>query len=444
MPSCSLKLVLSVLISLGLSIPIVQQQTVAQEVQPGTVQSWVKQQLPSLGKTYLTFHRNPELSYEEEETGKRLAASLRDAGFEATENVGGFGVVALLKNGEGPTVMVRTDLDALPVTEDTGLPYASKVKVTDSAGATVGVMHACGHDIHLTCVIGTANYLAAHKDQWSGTLMMIGQPAEERGAGATAMLEDGLFEKFPKPDYALALHCHSSLATGKIAMRGGYSMANVDSVDVTLFGSGGHGAYPHTTIDPIVQAAKFVLDVQTIVSREVSPIEPAVITVGSIHAGTKHNIISDQCHMQLTVRSYSERVRSLLIEGIKRKAKAAAASVNAKEPVIKVSEGTPSLFNDEALTKRIRGALEKTIGADNVKVASQVMGGEDFSQYGRAGVPILMYSLGVVDQKRLDRFQELKATVPSLHSPRFYPDFEPAIETGVTTMASSVLELMKK
>jgi hippurate hydrolase len=221
-------------------------------------------------------------------------------------------------------------------------------------------------------------------------------------------------------------------------------MANVDSVDVTLFGSGGHGAYPHTTIDPIVQAAKFVMDVQTIVSREIAPIEPSVITVGSIHAGTKHNIISDQCHLQLTVRSYSEEVRTKLIEGIKRKAKAAAESVGAKEPEIKVSEGTPSLFNDEELTARIRAKLEKTIGKENVIVADQVMGGEDFSQYGRAGVPILMYSLGTVEQKRLDRFESLKATIPSLHSPRFFPDFDPTIETGVTTMVSSVLELMKK
>jgi hippurate hydrolase len=410
-----------------------------QEIKP-----WVKEQLPELGKVYLEYHQTPELSFQEEETGKRLSAQLKAAGFETTGNVGGFGVVGILENGEGPTVMVRTDLDALPVTEETNLPYASKVKVTDASGATVGVMHACGHDIHLTCVVGTARYLAEHRDQWSGRLMMIGQPAEERGAGALAMLEDGLFEKYKKPDFALALHCHSSLATGKIAMRPGYSMANVDSVDVTLFGSGGHGAYPHTTIDPIVQAAKFVMDVQTIVSREIAPIEPSVITVGSIHAGTKHNIISDQCHLQLTVRSYSEEVRTKLIEGIKRKAKAAAESVGAKEPEIKVSEGTPSLFNDEELTARIRAKLEKTVGKENVIVADQVMGGEDFSQYGRAGVPILMYSLGTVEQKRLDRFESLKATIPSLHSPRFFPDFDPTIETGVTTMVSSVLELMKK
>lgn len=409
-----------------------------------SVKEWVKGKQTELGKVYLEYHQTPELSFEEEETGKRLGGQLKEAGFTVTQEVGGFGVVAILENGPGPTVMVRTDLDALPVTEDTNLPYASKVKVTDSTGATVGVMHACGHDIHLTCVVGVARYLATHKDAWSGTLMMIGQPAEERGSGATAMLNDGLFEKFPKPDFALALHCHSSLATGKIAMRPGYSMANVDSVDVTLFGSGGHGAYPHTTIDPIVQAAKFVMDVQTIVSREVSPIEPAVITVGSIHAGTKHNIISDECKLQLTVRSYSEDVRQLLINGIKRKAKSAAMSVGAPEPEFKVSEGTPSLFNDEELTKRIRKTLATTIGDANVKVGEQVMGGEDFSQYGRAGVPILMYSLGVVDQKRLDRFKELKAPVPSLHSPRFYPDFDGAIETGVVTMVTSVIELMKK
>lgn len=274
--------------------------------------------------------------------------------------------------------------------------------------------------------------------------MFIGQPAEERGSGAQAMLNDGLFEKFQKPDYALALHCSSTLPTGTIAIRPGYAMANVDSVDVTLFGRGGHGAYPHTTIDPIVQSAKFILDIQTLVSREVKPIEAGVVTVGAIHAGTKHNIISDSCHMQLTVRSYSDEVRTLLLDGIKRKAKAAAISAGADEPLIKVSEGTPSLSNDEELTARVTSVFKEAIGSEKVVTAEPVMGGEDFSQYGRAGVPSVMYFLGTVDQKRLARYTELGVTPPSLHSAKFYPDIDASLETGVVTMSSAVLELLKK
>ncbi|MFK7767368.1 MAG: amidohydrolase [Mariniblastus sp.] len=405
---------------------------------------WLKGNIEPLAKLYLHFHQTPELSFEEKETAARLGKELSDVGATVTQNVGGHGVVGFIENGDGPTVMVRTDLDALPVVEQTNLPYASKVKVKDADGKTVGVMHACGHDVHMTTLVGVARFMAAHKDQWSGRLMFIGQPAEERGSGARAMLKDGLFEKFKKPDFALALHCNSTFASGKISIRPGYAMANVDSVDVTLFGRGGHGAYPHTTIDPIVQAAKFIMDVQTIVSREVKPIEAAVITVGSIHAGTKHNIISDSCHLQLTVRSYSDEVRKLLIDGIKRKAKAAAMSVGAKEPAIKVSEGTPSLSNDAELAGKMSDLFKTKIGANNVIVAEPVMGGEDFSEYGRAGVPSLMYFLGVIEQKRLDRFEEMGIAPPSLHSANFYPDIERSIETGVITMTGAAIELMKK
>ncbi len=404
--------------------------------------AWASENREQLGRLYMEFHRNPELSFQEEQTAKRLADQWRKAGFEVTEKVGGHGVVGLLRNGDGPTVMVRTDLDALPITEETNIPYASEVKVKNSKDVTVGVMHACGHDIHMTCAAGVAQYLGKHRDRWNGTLMLIGQPAEERGAGAKAMLDEGLFTRFPKPDFGLALHCHAGLATGKIAMRGGYTMANVDSVDVRLFGSGGHGAYPHKTIDPIVQAAKFILDIQTIVSREVKPIDPAVITVGSIHSGTKHNIISDYCDLQLTVRSYSDETRNTLLAGIKRKAKAAAMSVGANEPEVLVSEGTPSLYNDPKLTARIRTALGEQMGTTNVLAGEQVMGGEDFSQFGREGVPLLMFSLGTVNQKRLDRFAKLGTSVPSLHSPRYYPDFDETIESGVAAMSASVIELM--
>ena len=406
--------------------------------------AWVDANIKPMAKLYLHFHKTPELSFEEKETAARVAKELTDIGAVVTQNVGGHGLVGIIENGEGPTVMLRTDLDALPVTEATNLPYASTVKVTDADGKNVGVMHACGHDIHMTTMIGVARFMSAHKEHWSGRLMLIGQPAEERGSGASAMLDDGLFTKFKKPDYAIALHCNATLPSGKVSLRPGYAMANVDSVDVTLFGRGGHGAYPHTTIDPIVEAAKFILDVQTIVSREVKPIEAAVITVGSVHAGTKHNIISDSCHLQLTVRSYSDDVRKLLIDGIKRKAKAAAMSVGAKKPLIKVSEGTPSLANDPKLANQMSDVFKSTIGDENVVVAEPVMGGEDFSQYGRAGVPSLMYFLGVVEQERLDRYKERGVDPPSLHSALFYPDIEKTLETGVVTMARAALELLKK
>lgn len=403
---------------------------------------WVKQNLKPLVELYLDFHRNPELSFEEKETAARFAAELKQLGVEVTTEVGGHGVVGILRNGAGPLVMVRADLDALPVTEATNLPYASTRKVTLDSGKTVGVMHACGHDVHMTNLIGVARYLAANRDRWSGTLMFLGQPAEERGSGAKAMLDDGLYQRFGKPDYALALHCNSTIATGKVWLRSGYAMANVDSVDITVFGRGGHGAYPHTTIDPVVQAARLVMDLQTIVSREIKPIEPAVITVGSIQGGTKHNIIGDECHLQLTVRSYSDEVRGQLIAAIKRKALAAAASAGAPEPKVEVSEGTPSLSNDADLVDRVAEVFRQQLGEPQVILGEPVMGGEDFSHFGRSGVPSLMYFLGVIDQKRLDRYQEMGIPSPSLHSAGFYPDIEEALVTGVATMSAAVLELM--
>ncbi len=322
------------------------------------ISKWVDGRLPSLVELYHQLHQTPELSFQEKETAARFAAELKSAGFAVTTGVGGHGVVGVLKNGVGKTLMLRTDLDALPVAEETGLPYASKVRTKDERGATVGVMHACGHDLHITNMVAVARYLASHRDEWSGTLVIIGQPAEERGAGARAMLEDGLFRRFPKPDFAVALHVASELPPGKIEYLGGYAHANVDSVDITIKGRGGHGAAPETTIDPVVIAARLVLDLQTIVSREIKPIDPAVITVGSIHGGSKHNIIGDDCKLQLTVRSYSPEVRKQLLDGIRRKALAAAASSAAPEPVIEVSEGTPSVFNDVELTERVAAAIK--------------------------------------------------------------------------------------
>lgn len=405
--------------------------------------AWAKAHADELLELYRHFHTHPELSFQEQETAARVAQELKAVGAEVTEKIGGTGVVGILKNGEGRTVLLRTDLDALPVTEQTGLAYASQVKVKSDAGET-GVMHACGHDIHITNLIATARWFAAHKDQWKGTLIFLGQPAEERGSGAKAMLEDGLFTKFPKPDYCLALHVDSELETGKVGVRGGYALANVDSVDISLIGKGGHGAYPHATIDPVVMAAQLILSLQTIVSREIKPIEPCVITVGSIHGGTKHNIIGATCDLQLTVRSYTDEVREQIKTAIIRKTKAVAAGAGAPEPKITFSEGTPAMFNDEKLAVRLREVFSRELGAANVDDPEPSMGGEDFSQYGRAGVPILMYRLGTIEPKRLARMKQLGQNPPSLHSPLYYPDAEESLVVGVQTMVAGALELLKK
>ncbi len=405
-------------------------------------ETWAREHLDGLVQLYRHLHAHPELSYHEKETAARMAQEFTAVGAQVTTGVGGHGVVALLQNGSGPTVMLRGDMDALPVTEQTGLVYSSTVKTQNEAGVEVGVMHACGHDIHMTNLVGVARYLAENKDGWRGTVMLIAQPAEERGGGARAMLEDGLFQRFGKPDFALALHVDATLATGTAGCRGGYAMANVDSVDVTVRGTGGHGAHPHTTIDPIVQAAQLVLALQTIVSREIDPLQSAVITVGSIHGGAKHNIISDSCHLQITVRSYSDEVRQQLLAGIARKAKAVATGAGAPEPLISVSEGTPSLRNDEELAARVLKVFRQALGAERVIVTEPAMVGEDFSRFGRAGVPIVMFRLGAIDAKRLERYRQL-GQPPSLHSPQFYPDAEPTLVTGITAMSSVVLDLLK-
>jgi hippurate hydrolase len=399
--------------------------------------------MPSLVELYRQLHQSPELSLQEKETAARMAKELRDVEVTVTTGIGGHGVVGILKNGPGKTLMLRSDMDALPVVEQTGLPYASKVHATDARGATVGVMHACGHDVHMTNLIAVARYLAIHKDDWSGTVIFLFQPAEELGSGAEAMIQDGLFARFPRPDFAVALHDSADLATEKIHYRAGFSMANIDSVDIVIKGRGGHGASPEATIDPVVIAAKLVLDLQTIVSREVKPIEPAVVTVGSIHAGTKHNIISDECRLQLTLRSLSPQVRKQLQDAVRRKALAAAMSAGAPEPTVEISEGTEALFNDPELTKRVAATLKHEFGDDNVSEGEPVMGGEDFGAYGRAGVPICMIRLGAVSQKRLDEFAARHEPPNSLHSPLFYPDIEAALATGVPAMVAVATDLLK-
>lgn len=421
-----------------LLVPFVHCEISGQE----KIANWSNQQVEQLLSLYRDFHSNPELSFREEQTAAKLASELKKLGIEVTTGVGRQGVVGILKNGDGPTIMLRTDLDALPVVEATGLPYASTVKAKDAKGDDVGVMHACGHDIHITCQIGVARYLASHKDDWHGTVMFVGQPAEEVGGGAESMLKDGLFTRFAKPKYALALHVDATLPTGTVGFRAGYFLANVDSVDIVMKGKGGHGAFPHVTIDPIVQAAHLVVDLQTLISRENSPFEPAVVTVGSIHGGTKHNIIGDNCRLQLTVRSYSPDVRDHLIEGIKRKAKAAADSAGAPEPTIELSDWTPATKNDADLVERVVPSFRRVLGDDNVVPVEPSMGGEDFSQYGLAGVPIFMFRLGSVKPERFAEMQKEGKMPPSLHSPFYYPDARESIITGVTAMSAAVIDLM--
>ena len=404
---------------------------------------WTQEHLDELLSYYREFHSQPELSFREVETSARLAAAWKKCGYQVTTDVGGHGIVGLLQNGPGPVVMLRTDMDALPVSEQTGLPFASTRHTLNEDGTENSVMHACGHDLHMVNLIGVACYLAANKSLWKGTVMLVGQPAEEKGAGARAMLDDGLFERFPGPDFAIGLHVSPVMATGRVGYRPGYTMANVDSVDITLYGKGGHGAYPHATIDPVVQAAQLVLALQTIVSREVDPVAPAVVTVGSIHAGTKNNVIGDTAKLQLTVRTFSDEVRQRVLAAIKRKAAAVAMGADAPEPLVSVAKGTPSLFNDPGLAARLRPVFKQVAGEANVEISQPTMGGEDFSQYGRAGVPILMYWLGAINQERLDAWAASGESPPSLHSPLFYPDAEQTLVTGVSTMASSVLELLK-
>ena len=400
---------------------------------------------PELDTLYRDLHQHPELSHQEEKTAAKLAERLRKLGFEVTQKVGGHGVVAVLRNGKGPTVLLRTDMDALPVEEKTGLPYASKAMARDDTGQSVSVMHACGHDVHMTVWVGTATLLARAKDRWRGTLVMVGQPAEERGSGARGMLEDGLYKRFPKPDFAVALHNSAAAVAGSIEYVAGYALANVDSVDITLHGKGGHGAYPHTTVDPIVLAARTILSLQTLVSREKSPLEPAVVTVGSIHGGTKHNIIPDEVKLQLTVRSYKPEVRKQLLAGIERVVNAEATAAGApRKPEVTVSEGTPATYNDPELTKRLVGAITRVLGKENLREAQPVMGGEDFSEYGLAGVPAVMLWLGTAEPKRHAEAKAAGETLPSLHSPLFAPDRERTLRTGVTTLTTSALELLGK
>ncbi|MCU0706462.1 MAG: amidohydrolase [Fimbriiglobus sp.] len=398
-------------------------------------------------KLYKHLHSHPELSLQEKESAARMAAELEKLGFAVTTKVGGHGVVGVLKNGDGPTVWYRADMDALPVTEQTGLDYASKVRTKDRSGNDVGVMHACGHDVHMTCFVGVARTLVALKKHWSGTLVLVAQPAEEIGAGARMMIEDGLFKRFPKPDFAVALHADAQLPVGQIHYSEGLAMANVDTVDLTIKGKGGHGAAPHTTVDPVVLAAQVIVDLQTIVSREVEPGEPAVVTVGSIHAGTKHNIIPNECKLQLTVRSTTDKTRDAVLKAIERKAKAHAEAARAPAPEMKVhlDEFCPLLSNDPKLTKRLVTLFGTVLGPENLIPRKPIMGGEDFSRFGSTGAPICMYFLGTIDpEKYAASKKDGGKPLPSTHNDGYAPLPGPSIKVGVRTMSLAVLDLMAK
>ncbi len=414
------------------------------------IAAFVDKTLPELVTFYKDLHASPEVSFMEKNTSAKIAAQLRQSGFAVTENLGGYGVVGVLRNGNGPTVLVRTDLDALPVPEQTGLPYASKVKMLDDAGNEVPVMHACGHDLHMTVFTGVARTLTQFKDNWKGTVVLIGQPAEERSGGAIAMLQEGLYKKFPRPDYALALHTNANIAAGKVGYTEGPVMANVDAVDITVKGVGGHGALPHTTKDPIVLASQIVLALQTIVSRQTSPFDPCVVTVGSIHGGTQFNIIPDQVELKLTLRSYSEEVRNQTIESIRRIIKGTAEAAGIPQdrlPTVKIREPyTPSTINDIPLTRRLTGVFSRVLGKENVVVTPPSTVGEDFSRFGREepAVPICMYWLGAVDPKKIGESQKAGTPLPSLHSSIFAPLPEPAIKAGIQTMSAAVMDLLRK
>ena len=392
---------------------------------------------------YLDLHQHPELSSHETQTAAKLAGDLRALGYDVTEHVGGTGVVAIMKNGAGPTVMLRTELDALPVEEKTGLAYASKVRAKDDAGHDVPVMHACGHDLHMAAILGTAAAMAHSKDSWHGTLMLIGQPAEETISGAKGMLDDGLLKRFPRPDVAVAMHVGNLLPAGQVGIVSGIYNTNADSLRITIYGKGGHGSAPHTAIDPIVIAARTILALQTIASREVKPGEMAVVTVGYIQAGTKNNIIPDQAELGLTVRTRNAAVRKQVLAAIARITKAEAEAAGApRPPAIDRYEWTDLVYNDPALAQRLKGTLEAALGKENVVMEEPITGSEDFSYFVEQGIPGFYFSLGGADPEKLAQAKAAGTMLPSNHSSLFAPDVDPALHTGIAAEVAVLRNLL--
>jgi amidohydrolase len=410
------------------------------------IQETVDAQYPALDALYKHLHSHPELSLDEKETAARIADELKAAKCEVTTGVGGHGVVGVMKNGSGPTLLLRADMDALPIAEVTKLPYASQIRTKDRRGADVGVMHACGHDVNMTCLVGTARLLNGLRDHWQGTIVFVGQPAEEIGAGARMMIADGLFHRFPRPEKCFALHCDARFPHGHINYRSGQMQANVDTVDIIVLGKGGHGAAPQVSIDPVVIAARIVIDLQTIVSRELDPLDAAVVTVGSIHGGTKHNIIPNEVRLQLTVRTTNDKARQHVLDGIKRIAKAAAMAARAPEPKVIVDEDqfTPALVNDPALTEATMKVLREVIGADRVHERPMSLGGEDFSRYVLAGVPGCYYFLGSAPPEKVEAAKNGGPPLALTHTDAYFPIPEPTIKTGVLTMTATLLQAAAK
>jgi amidohydrolase len=397
---------------------------------------------PDLQALYQDIHRNPELAFQEVQTAAKLAARLKALGYEVTTGVGRTGIVGLLKNGTGPTVMLRTELDALPVAEKTGAPFASTVVTKNLAGVTVPVMHACGHDLHMTAWSGTAKWMAEHRSQWRGTLMLVGQPAEESNGGAAAMLKDGLFQRFPKPDYVIGLHDDDTMPAGTIGFHPGPFRAMSISPTVTLYGRGGHGAMPYNTIDPVVMAARTVMALQTVVSRENNPMDPVVLTIGSIHGGTQANVIPDEVKLELNIRTYTDEVQKRVLAAVARIVKAEAAAAGApREPSITMPESGHVVVNDPALTRRIAAALQKAIGTQQVIEMPAKMTSEDFAEYGRAGVPSVLLHIGAVNPAKLAESRRTGIPVPAPHSPEWLPDLEPTLKAAIRGETVALLDL---
>ena len=416
-----------------------------------TIGEAVRADMPSLMTMYRDFHAYPELSMQEVRTPAKLAAEMKKLGFTVTEKVGKTGVVAVLRNGPGPTLMIRADMDGLPIVEQTGLAFASKVRAVARSGVETGVMHGCGHDTHVTSWVGTARQLVARKAEWSGTLVMIAQPGEETGEGAKAMLDDGLYSRFPKPSTVIGFHDAAAIPAGVIGVTPGYALANVDSVDISVKGVGGHGAYPQTTKDPIVLASRIVTTLQTLVSRENDPANPAVVTVGSFQAGAKHNIISDEARLQLTVRSYTPEVRKLLLDGIRRivRGEAIAAGMpDDKMPVVTIREAeyTPATFNTQPLSDRALVLFAERFGAQRTIKTPAVMGGEDFSRFWLAdnNIQSLIFWVGGTPADKWAAAGGNAAKLPSLHSPYWAPDADAVIATATEAMTALALDVLKK
>jgi amidohydrolase len=415
-------------------------------------------ELPGLVSTYKDIHAHPELSHHEEATAALLATELRKAGFTVTDHVGkypdgtqAYGVVGILENGPGPRLLIRTDMDALPIVEETGVSYASHVMSRNAAGQEVGVMHACGHDVHVTTMIGTARALAGSRAKWHGTVMLIGQPSEETLDGAKAMLNDHLYERFGTPNLAIALHDTNSRAAGTVAITSGPALAGVTSVDVVLRGIGGHGAQPQNGKDPIVMAGEFIVQVQTIVSRQENPRDPSVVTIGDIHGGTKRNVIPYEVKLELTTRAFSDKAMQIILEGIRHAAQGVAVSAGVpddRQPIVTVidNESGPATYNDPALTTRAKAALVNALGAKNVFDEDPIMASEDFGLFGLEGhrIPTVMFWLGAMDPVKLAAAQAAGKSLPGPHTSLFEPVPEPTVRTGVTAMTSVAIALLQR